>query len=219
MNARIQYYRSTVLGDSSKHMINNLKKYITLSGMSHAEVAEKKGLAPESLSRHISGRSNFNIQDAVEYAAILDIDPSALLFEDTRIKIYGTIDDGYHTEMVSSSEKERFVHCNMARFPSYFGAFLNKRDAFNAALDGTITWADMRPIQDESIPQDALSRCNIIKAGCGGIFQCVIHKQPDGKFTIQSFTGNSLQQDVKIIWACPVLGRAERPDLLGLEIK
>ena len=219
MNTRVQFYRSSVLGDKYSYMVNNLKKYITLSGMSHAEVAAAKGIAPESLSRHISGRSNFSIQDAVEYASILQIDPSALLFEDSTVKVFGTINEGYKVDMVSTSEKERFVHCSQTRFPSYVGAFTNNRDAFNGALNGTITWADMRPIQEESVPQDALSRCCIFKCNVGQVRQAVIHKQMNNLFTTVAFYGNNVRNDIEIVWACPVLGRAERPDLLGLEIK
>ena len=55
---------------------NNLKELIKSTGLSHAEVAEKKGIAPESLSRHISSKTQFTIKDAKDYAQILNIDPS-----------------------------------------------------------------------------------------------------------------------------------------------
>lgn len=49
--------------------------------------------------------------------------------------------------------------------------------------------------------------------------QAVIHKQMNGLFTTVAFYGNNVLNDIEIVWACPVLGRAERPHLLGLEIK
>ena len=220
MNTRIQFYRSSVLGDKYSYMVNNLKKYITLSGMSHAEVAAAKGIAPESLSRHISGRSNFSIQDAIEYADILQIDPTAILFDPCRVKVFGNITDGFFVDMVSSSEKETFIHTSNTRFANYVGAFTNSRVEFNTYFDGAITWVDMRPIQQESVPQDALSRCCIYKcAETKVIRQAVVHKQQSGKYTIEPLKfGQAIITDAELSWACPVLGRAERPDLLGLEV-
>tara|TARA_R100000734_G_scaffold15730_1_gene11873 strand:+ start:677 stop:1342 length:666 start_codon:yes stop_codon:yes gene_type:complete len=221
MNNRISNYRNMLLGDHYRYMTSNLKKYIQLSGMSHAEVAAAKGIAPESLSRHISGRSQFSIQDAIDYAEILQIDPTAILFDPCRVKVYGNIINGFSVNMVNSSEKEKYVYTSNIRFASHVGAFTNQRSEFNTYFDGAITWADMRPIQLETIPQDALSRCCIYKcAKTKTITQAVLHKQQSGKFTIEPLEhGHSIMTDVDVVWACPVLGRAERPDLLGLEIK
>ena len=78
----------------------------------------------------------------------------------------------------------------------------------------------MRPIQEETVPQDALSRCCIYKCRCCNVIrQAVIHKQQSGKFTIEPLDHQNIKTDVDILWACPVLGRAERPELLGLEVK
>ncbi len=55
---------------------NNLEEVIKSAGLSHAEVVEKKGIAPESLSRDISGKTQFSIKDAKDYVQILNIDPS-----------------------------------------------------------------------------------------------------------------------------------------------
>jgi len=220
MNNRISNYRNMLLGDHYKYMTSNLKKYIQLSGMSHAEVAAAKGIAPESLSRHISGRSQFSIQDAIDYAEILQIDPTAILFDPCRVKVYGTITDGFVVDMVSASEKEKFIHTSNIRFASHVGGFLNNRTNWNSFFNGCITWADMRPIQEETVPQDALSRCCIYKCTCCNMIrQAVIHKQQSGKFTIEPLDHQNIKTDVDILWACPVLGRAERPELLGLEVK
>ena len=40
---------------------NNLKQLVKLGGLRHAEVAEKKGIAPESLSSDISSKSRLSI--------------------------------------------------------------------------------------------------------------------------------------------------------------
>ena len=52
-------------------MPNNLHKMITSSGLSKREVAALKGVTPETLSRHISGKIGISLDDAEQYARIL----------------------------------------------------------------------------------------------------------------------------------------------------
>ena len=49
-------------------MPNNLHKMITSSGLSKREVAALKGVTPETLSRHISGKIGISLDDAEQYA-------------------------------------------------------------------------------------------------------------------------------------------------------
>ena len=88
---------------------NNLKKLIKAAGLSHAQVADAKGIAPESLSRHASGRSQFSIEDAIDYAKILGVDPSAILFEDSDIPVFGKIYEGVDVKMVDASDTKQIV--------------------------------------------------------------------------------------------------------------
>ena len=52
-------------------MPNNLNKMIISSGKSKREVAQAKGITPETLSRHISGKIGISLDDAEHYAEIL----------------------------------------------------------------------------------------------------------------------------------------------------
>ena len=68
----------------------NLEKAIKASGMKKSEVARAKGIAPETLSRIISGKFGMNASDAEEFARILKCSPSQILFERKPIEIFGT---------------------------------------------------------------------------------------------------------------------------------
>ena len=196
---------------------NNLKKLIKAAGLSHAEVADAKGIAPESLSRHASGRSQFSIEDAIDYAKILGVDPSAILFEDTDIPVFGKIYEGVDVKMVDASDTKQIVETSM-RFPPYCGAFINERKVNNTFLDGSIVIADCRPIQSKSIPQSANGRCCIVKTINGNLWQQTVFPQPDNKFTLSTMSGH-VHQDEVLVFACPVLFRVERPELLGIKVK
>lgn len=196
---------------------NNLKQLIRLAGLSHAEVAEKKGIAPESLSRHISGRSQFSIQDAEDYAEILDIDPSQLLFPNPKMKIYGKSIDSNVVVMNDASDPEEWISTPF-RHPPHVGAILDKRETFNSFMDGAMLMVDVRPIQKQNIPQSAFGKNSIVKTNDGKILQRAIFPSYDGKFTLVSLSG-AVTSNVNLKFACPVLMRVERPELLGFEIK
>mgnify|MGYP003115449106 FL=1 len=200
-----------------KNNQNNLKHLIRLAGLTHAEVAEKKGIAPESLSRHISGKSQFSIQDARDYAEILDIDPSQLLFPPPQMHIYGTIIDANKVEMVNASDPIEYWSVPV-RYPPFVGLFKDKREEYNTFLDGAITTVDIRPIQSQSIPQTTFGKWCIVKTEDGQILQRTIYPNHNGKFTLSSVGGRELLHDVKLKFACPVLTRVERPELLGFKI-
>ena len=195
---------------------NNLKKLIRLAGLSHAEVAEKMGIAPESLSRHASGKSQFSIQNAKDYAEILNIDPSQLLFPNPQVKIFGKIIDSNIVVMNDTSDPEKWVSSPF-RYPPYVGAIIDKRESFNNFMDGAMLMIDVRPIQHQTIPQSAYGKNSIVKTKDGEILQRAIFPSFDGKFTLVSLSG-AVTSDVNIKFACPVLMRVERPELLGFEI-
>ena len=59
------------------HMANNLDEMIGLTGMSKKDVAELKGVTPETVSRHIHSKISMTLQDVDDYARILKCQPHA----------------------------------------------------------------------------------------------------------------------------------------------
>ena len=73
-------------------MPNNLLDIIQQSGYTNKEIAAKRGVTPETLSRHIHGHINMSIQDIEAYAEILKVTPQSILFNESPIPI---IDECY----------------------------------------------------------------------------------------------------------------------------
>jgi DNA-binding XRE family transcriptional regulator len=71
-------------------MHNNLQAMIARSGMSKREVAAIKGVTPETLSRHISGKIGISLNDAEMYAKILGCTAQEVFFASAPIDIIGT---------------------------------------------------------------------------------------------------------------------------------
>lgn len=205
------------MNDNFSRMENNLKKLIKIAGLSHAEVAEKMGIAPESLSRHASGKSQFSIQNAKDYAEILDIDPSQLLFDNPKLRVYGQIIDADVVKMKDSSDPEEWC-ITPFRYPPWVGVFVDVRKNYNTFLNGALETVDTRPIQKQEVPQSAYGKWCIVKTNEGKILQRTIYPTHDGKYTLTSVGGRQILHDQHLLFACPVLSRVERPELLGFEI-
>ena len=70
-------------------MPNNLLEIIQRSGYTNKEIAQKRGVTPETLSRHIHGHINMSIHDIEAYAEILKVSPQSILFSEAPIPIIG----------------------------------------------------------------------------------------------------------------------------------
>ena len=74
----------------------------------------------------------------------------------------------------------------------------------------TLWWKDVYCVR----VQDANS---IIKLSDGQVLQRCVYPNPDKTFTIVSYSGK-VETNQNLVFACPVLSRVERPELLGIEI-
>ncbi len=70
-------------------MKNGLDKFIKRSGISKREVARLMGVTPETVSRHIHGKVQFNTRDAQNYAVILGCYPNQVMFDKYALPIFG----------------------------------------------------------------------------------------------------------------------------------
>lgn len=61
-------------------MYNNLDKKIRQTGIEKREIARRKGITPETLSRHCSGKIHLTRKDADEYAQILGCTSPEILY-------------------------------------------------------------------------------------------------------------------------------------------
>lgn len=196
-------------------MGNNLKFYIKMSGKTQVEVAKLKGIAPESLSRHIAGRSQFSIQDAIEYAQILGCSPEQLLFEQKPIQVLGTVHANNTVTMADPMEPKQFIQMNMQPQKNWGLMRMEYTGSFKYA-DGGYAMIDTTGIQQRRV----LATCNgarsIVKTSEGNIEHALVYPQPDGKYTLTGvWQGGQLRQNIELICGCPVLSCVDRPDLLG----
>lgn len=88
-------------------MPNNLNKMIEKSGLQKKVVAERKGVTPETLSRHIHERVPMTLVDAREYADILGCAAYEVIFESQGVPIIG------HCHLHKDGKVTRKLHIDM----------------------------------------------------------------------------------------------------------
>ena len=197
-------------------MANNLKYFIKLAGMTNAEVAAAKGIAPESVSRHISGRSQMSIRDAIDYANILQCQPEQLLFEQAPVPVVGEILDGAQTRLYDAEDQwEMQPPSSIPPGAALFSRVWPDQPIF----DGAFSLVDIRPMKSKTVPQEVLGRYGVVKFtdndGEKLIMHGAIYPMPDNRFTIQHMYSARLWTSVEIDWACPNLQLIHRPELMG----
>ena len=197
-------------------MANNLKYFIKLAGMTNAEVAAAKGIAPESVSRHISGRSQMSIRDAIDYANILQCQPEQLLFEQAPVPVVGEIRDGAQTRLFAAAEQwEMQPPSSIPPGAALFSRVWPDQPIF----DGAYSLVDIRPMKAKTVPQQILGRYGVVKFtdedGETSIMHAAVYPMPDNRFTIQHMYSARLWTSVEVSWACPNLQLIHRPELMG----
>ncbi len=216
----------------------NFAKVIATSGLSKKQIADMKGVKPETLSRHISGAIRMTFDDAFEYAEILKCPPQDIFFPAQPMPIIGTVkmidcaeENVLYTTFVRElwTGKPRFAYTASYEKAKDYGVFIHEG---NEKYEGTLGYmaksvdvVDVRPITDGYIHEEAhqaFSYCKVAdeykrldcKREMTNIVKTLPYKQPNGLFTLFNPGFNTEVRDVPLDWATPVLATAMKPSYI-----
>jgi len=212
-------------------MPNNLETMIRRSGLLNKEVAERKGIRPETVSRHISGALQFTLKDAEEYAMILDCTAQDILFVQKATQLFGYLNNE-NVEIILPVEKERAFYLP---YPTED----TRRIVIARHTNNAKKWAndrmymfDSSPINKGEVAQECYMNLSIFLVEGNKLPQFgVVYPEPGGTFSIGFNTDShtNLDQSVKpgaeinetrtglnLVWSCPIVGCIFRPDLVGV---
>jgi len=214
-------------------MPNNLDAMIRRSGLLNKEVAERKGIRPETVSRHISGALQFTLKDAEEYAMILGCTAQDVLFVQQPTYVFGYLDNSV-VNVITPAEKQE----------AYFLPFPTtetRKIIISRHTEQSKKWAndrmymfDSAPINKGEVDTNAYMALSIyLVAGQTKPHFGVIYPEPGSTFTVTSNSDSHTQQDQSVItgvagepvnkttglnlkWACPIVSCILRSDLLNV---
>lgn len=214
----------------------NFERMISRSGQLKKDIASRKGVKPETLSRHISGQINLTLDDAVDYAEILGCDPKDIFFPANSLPIVGTVqmirndkEVGFGTSFNRRlwDGPPRFAYTSAYDKTKDQGVFVYEGNVeYNGSLNylvNSVDVVDKRPILGNYVHQDVhetWAYCKISdefeRGSCQremtNIVLCVVYPQPDNLYTLHNPGGkNNVAKDVVLDWATPVNASAMNP--------
>lgn len=217
--------------------MNNLELLIKRAGFSKQEFARKRGVTPETLSRHMHGRINMTVHDAEKYAEILECDPIHVLFPISRVPVIGTAMMDYrHGSKDKTTVKRMLVQppkycleipdyyrentCAMtwASKENYEGAWAFWKDA--------VSIYNQDPIQNNYVCKSTfqnMALCRLeeaieVEGFVSDLIKGMVYPQPNGTYSIFHSLEDTLIEKVKLIWATPLLTVVMRPDLRRIKM-
>jgi len=215
--------------------------------MSKREVAAIKGVTPETLSRHISGKIGISLNDADQYAKILGCTAQEVFFASAPIDIVGANlllanDASGKKKKADFQWRRHLLDKGRQYFPVGLTSGLDGAAAWHTQIDKTysgrfqfmqniIELVVLEPIEKQYVsPQQCAGRLCYVEMDdsheCSiettNIVQALVYPNPDGTYTLASVFGFGDMLNKRLKWATPVIGVNLMPtqtltDLLGNE--
>ena len=216
----------------------NLQEMIARSGMQKQKVASMKGITPETLSRHISGKIQLTRRDADEYGLILNCRPQEILFQIEPMPVVArwTINANKKFTLSWSANKRGeypkmylSAHHHQLSFAVHYD-FTSKQLA-STDIPMTPWWTPSKidvvygkgRINDKICKQSIMSLSYARTANGDLVFGYIYPTPTYGLYNVHlpqtiTFGGMEEKKNLELDWACPVIASVMRPDLRSMEI-
>jgi transcriptional regulator with XRE-family HTH domain len=187
-----------------------LHKRIIEAGLSQRKVAEKMGLRPETVHRHVNNKTNLSIRDAKRYAKILNCPPESLIFDPEPMPVIGEFsDEDRHVKLYPPNVFKSITW--RVSPPIQWRAI--KRVSKHEWLNDCYFIVDRTSMINHAIDQETLAKLSLVCNLNGETSIAVPYPKPNNKFTLRHILfGKSqinekqlIQDDVELLWACPII--------------
>lgn len=209
-------------------MVNNLDKMIAASGMAKKDVAAAKGVTPETLSRHISGRISITRQDADDYARILGCLAQQIMFVTPPLPILNIVRPISGSKDPLQIIKDPAQKARAAYVPFYFArehivslwelplTYQGRYTEYRNALE----ILDSSNMHTGTVGAECVMHVCYAMADNGIIYRGMLYPEPGGTYTLHNAdeTAFETKKNLTLQWAIPVTGVVFRPELRGVEI-
>lgn len=214
-----------------KSMRTNLAAKVAASRLTRKQIAEQKNVTPNTLSRHMKGEINLNIEDAIDYAKILECTPQEIMFVSEPLDIVG------HNYIYNDGEIRRTYYglktTKQVYIPDYYiedhAAFTwethEDYDGVWYDWNGAVQIVRKAPIVKHYVDKQCFQNVSVVKfeipvEECGNLQEIsagVLYPLPANRYTLHSPKTGTLHENVKLIWATPQIQSINRPSLRGCE--
>ena len=214
----------------------NFERVIRNSGLSKKEIAARKKVKPETLSRHLSGAIRMTLDDAHDYADILGCTPHEVFFpmEEAPIIIHNYIQEPPAREMAFKTSFERVLDENPSEslyLPTHFGADLalcvyTAKDDYEGPMKSmmhhTLDVVYHSPIIERRVHPMCNQKLSYVSLkhpekhegvrDNGKIRFMQVFPQPNNKYTLHNIITGATNEGVELDWATPALTQVHCPE-------
>lgn len=215
----------------------NFQQVIERSGLKKQDIAKAKGIRPATLSRQLSGAIGMTLDDAYQYAEILNCTPQEIMFalEDVPVVLRNLVHycaDEQHWQ--TAWTREVFIDPPLAHIyaPSYFGGDLaaavhriDKDYQGPMVMQGNaIDLVLLHPIRDKIVHHKCTRQMSYVSITGDyempisrektNILLTMVYPQPSNKYTLFNPWTKQKHENVSLEWATPVCANIPLPEVL-----
>jgi len=190
-------------------------------------IAAKKGVTPETVSRHQSDKIDMSMQDIRDYAEILGCTTFDIIYRSQPMPIVATatcVDDSSWLEYthaltpdtaeclyINGSHDLNLSACFIHFAPEYQGRY--------KAMDGCYEIYGHTAAIENKVSKEALMNLCIVRTKDEELFRGTLYPQPGShKYSLVAGIGDDIKTDLELEWAAPILKYIMRPDLQGVSV-
>ena len=211
----------------------NFDKVIRKSGMSKKEIASRKNIKPETLSRHLSGAIRMTLDDAYEYAEILGCTPQEIFYvQDTIPVLIKNYTRNNPDDPIFKSEFERVLNTENPEVlyaPSYFRDKLAacvtiQPSDYEGKLKGLSNMVDVvlaDPILKQYVSKDCYQQMSYVSIKNiedvklvrerTNIMLMEVYPQPNNLYSLFNPLTDAQFDNLELNWATPLCALVTRP--------
>lgn len=218
-------------------MSNNLSVMIARSGLNKKDVGAAIGVAPETVSRHMSGNIQINLKLAEEYAKVLNCMPQDILFATKPLKIlmHNHVHENGDISRVLAGEtcprtkgrarsgKIYLNHMFQVKMSAIVWTMDKEYIGVKETLREAISIVRSDPVQQKYVDEACDKRpCYFLGKNSNDqsadIGYGVLYTEPGNLFTVVDCNTGVIQRGLELIWATPHISTVLRPDLRDINI-
>ena len=218
-------------------MSNNLSVMIARSGLPKKDVGAAIGVAPETVSRHMSGNIQINLKLAEEYAKVLHCMPQDILFATKPLKIiihsHVHADGGVskvlagqvcpRTKGRAKSGKIYMNHMLQAKLGAVICTMDKEYTGYHEEYRNAINVIKSDPVRQSYVDESCEKRpCYFLVKETGvaapTVGYGVLYPEPGELFTVVDTNTGDIRRNLELIWATPHISTVFRPDLRDINI-
>ena len=206
------------------YMLNQLKRVARQKGFSGRHISSELGLTPETVSRHMNGRTQMSVEDAQRYSELLSVPPEQILFPPVGIQVVGTL--------LMNCVRMNTVETGIPQLTGPFSfnqstapIVCKTEKSYNTNNIYTFSFLPMR---ERKVDRDAINSLSVFSATFNKspqVFVGYLHQQAQNKknvskelYCFRSIENAEIVENLDLSWASPIDNIYLQSEKNGLEI-